>query len=327
MPHTIMTGQDQQDYMTQLRHRVLGMVSSESKPSYMCPRGFYFASDKHLDFHDDIHRRMPTSIGASRKKIVQWICRLVAVYNAGGEIVHITMSYFDRFISKTLEHSNKANKASIIQLVAFGSLSLALKINQPDLLPKLMKDISLLSAGKYKCQHVERTEVLILRTLQWAVNPATSHCIVRHLTGLATASMSKCPMNCSNSLSEWNSFIELAYLTCDMAVSELTLVGVRHTSISLAALYNAIDECLSDGFIKQHAVETIRRVASDCHLECDVKELCARIRVLFNPDSRIEHLQLQELAAQMQQQRDESHHIDTAREHSTSPSSVDQFEG
>jgi Cyclin, N-terminal domain len=109
-----------------------------------------------------------------RSKMVDWCCRVVTYCKLELEIVAIAMNYTDRMC---MYYPNLLCDVIQYQLTAMTSLYTAAKIHAQEALdPKL---VSNLSHGTYSADDIEKQERWMLKTLQWKVNPITSHSMLR----------------------------------------------------------------------------------------------------------------------------------------------------
>lgn len=109
-----------------------------------------------------------------RSKMVDWCCRVISYCHLDIEIVYIAMNYTDRMC--ICQPQLLVNPFQY-QLVAMTSLYISAKVHAPEALdPKL---VSNLSRGTYTEQVIEEQERIILKSLQWKVNPITPHAMIR----------------------------------------------------------------------------------------------------------------------------------------------------
>ncbi len=99
-----------------------------------------------------------------RDKICEWTYRLINFFNVNRETVYFTMSYLDRFLM-----SYKVDRYTY-KILATTSLLLALKVHQPRklILKNVIED---LSKGEFDMDDVDRTELMMLKTLSWSLHP------------------------------------------------------------------------------------------------------------------------------------------------------------
>jgi hypothetical protein len=204
-------------------------------------------------------------IGSSRLKIVQWFYNVAAAIHADGEIVHIAISFFDRFAATTISCDDRQVDGKM-QVVAFGAFSLALKVHDPATLPYFSEQISTLSGDKFGVQHMEQVEILLLRVLEWALHPPTAYSMVRYLLRASYCSMKACH-NSFRSIAnedEMDMLTKTASLACDLSLKDFTLIGAFPSTVALAAIYNAVEKCVREGSLIPSVGETICQSTAHC---------------------------------------------------------------
>jgi len=82
------------------------------------------------------------------------------------DVVSISLSYFDRYLSRRASIDE-----ALYQLVAMTSLYLAVKLHSTRKIS--VSSMSALSKGHFRIDQIETMEVLLIRTLQWRLNPPT----------------------------------------------------------------------------------------------------------------------------------------------------------
>lgn len=159
-----------------------------------------------------------------REKICEWSFQVVDHFDFNREIVEVSLSYLDRYLS-----SRQVNK-KIFQLAAMTTLYLAIKLYEN----RSLKITSLieLSRGKFVPEHVAAMEESILRSLSWHVHPPTTLSFVHHLLLLIPDS---CPPTVKHDI------LELARFLSELSICDYFFVLQKRSSIAIAALLNALD--------------------------------------------------------------------------------------
>ncbi len=127
-----------------------------------------------------------TAIASCRMKMCKWCYQLVDYFKFSRETVQIGMSYFDRFLS-TDQGRQYPQDRSGFQLACITCMYIAIKVHEP-----MELDISLLcdlSRGSYSASEIIQMEQVILRALEWRLNPPTATSFVRHIFSLLPTSI------------------------------------------------------------------------------------------------------------------------------------------
>lgn len=203
-----------------------------------------------------------------REKICEWSYQVVDHFDFNREIVSISLSYLDRFLS-----TRPVNK-KIFQLAAMTTLYLAIKLNEQGTLK--MSSLIELSRGYFMVEHIAAMEEAILRALSWYVHPPTSLAFVRHLLMLIPSG------SCSREVK--HELLELARFLTELAVCDYFFVTRKPSSIALAAVLNAMEGMNPSRLpedVRQRFVESVRIfVRMDCNDE-EVEECQARLREMY----------------------------------------------
>jgi len=163
---------------------------------------------------------------AWREKICEWSYQVVDHFDFSREVVSISMSFLDRFLSSTRELVDK----KFFQLAAMTCLYLAVKLYEPGTLP--MQAMINLSRGYFTVEQMTAMEMEILRILSWHVHPPTSLCFVRHFLQLI-------PSELPNAMK--NDVMELARFLTELAVIDYFFVPRSMSSLALVAVLHAMD--------------------------------------------------------------------------------------
>jgi len=108
-----------------------------------------------------------------RAKICEWNFKMVDHFDFTREVVSISLSYLDRFLSATQKTKGvSAVDPHLAQLAAMTSLHLAVKLHEPRKIK--MSSLADLSRGHFTTEMIEQMELNILSTLGWYVHPTTS---------------------------------------------------------------------------------------------------------------------------------------------------------
>lgn len=200
-----------------------------------------------------------------REKICEWSYQVIDHFDFNREIVSISLSYLDRYLS-----TRPVNR-KIFQLAAMTSLYLAIKLYEPSTLK--MSSFIELSRGYFSTEHIIAMETAILRALSWHVHPPTSLTTVKHFMLLIPEH--SCPPHIFHEIKELSRFLT------ELSVCDYFFVQKKATTIGLASLLVAIG-FIGEGFITPSAhqsfLDSVRIVAGCDYNSHEVLECKARLR-------------------------------------------------
>jgi len=160
-----------------------------------------------------------------REKICEWSYQVVDHFDFNREVVAISLSYLDRFLS-----TRSCNK-KVFQLAAMTTLYLAIKLNEPRTLK--MSSLVELSRGYFTADHIAAMEEAILRALEWRMHPPTSLAFIRHFLTLL-------PSNAVHN-GTWHDIMEMSRFLTELSVCDYYFVNHKPSVIAISAILNSID--------------------------------------------------------------------------------------
>lgn len=203
-----------------------------------------------------------------REKICEWSYQVIDHFDFNREVVSVSLSYLDRFLS-----SRPVNK-KIFQLAAMTTLYLSIKLYEPATLK--IKSLIELSRGYFMVEHVAAMEEAILRALSWHVHPPTPLCLVRHFLLLLPAS--SCDPHVKHDIMEMSRFLT------ELSVCDYFFVTKKPSSVALASVLIAMNVHLESGLSAQartRFVERVYDVSGVSHSSDEVEECRARLREMY----------------------------------------------
>ncbi|KAG6644350.1 cyclin-D5-1-like [Carya illinoinensis] len=163
----------------------------------------------------------------ARLEAITWILKIRAEFGFSFQTVHMSMTYFDRFLSR---RSISSEKLWAIRLLSVACLSLAAKMEEVKV-PVLSK--YLLEDYNFDSKVIQRMELLVLSTLEWRMCSITPFAFLYFfLTKLCDESP---PSNIVSRTVE----ITLALMR------EVNLIGHRPSAIAAASALLALDDRLT----------------------------------------------------------------------------------
>lgn len=170
-----------------------------------------------------------------REQICEWTYRVVDFFDINREVVYVSTSYLDRFLS-TVFCDRRTFK-----LAATACLFLAVKVHEPRKID-LMGILSDLSRGEFSMDDVIKMEARILDALAWNLNPPTPACFVGHFLCLMPSTVS---VDVVRSLSALSSFFT------ELAVCDYYFVNQESCTIAMASILNSMEViCVKELSIK-----------------------------------------------------------------------------
>ncbi|KAF8023137.1 hypothetical protein BT93_F0592 [Corymbia citriodora subsp. variegata] len=205
-------------------------------------------------------------LAGARREAVDWIMRAHARCDFSALTAVLAVDYLDRFLSG---FGSQAEKPWMTQLTAVACLSLAAKVEETQV--PLLLDLQVEESNYvFEAKTIQRTELLLLSTLEWKMNPVTPISFLDYfarrlgLKGhLCWEFLRRCEQVLLASLSDCRS---TSYLASVMA-----------TAVILHVI-NGLDPCL--GLQCQEQLLPILGIESDTVDECTklVSELASAIR-------------------------------------------------
>jgi len=181
-----------------------------------------------------------------REQIVEWSFRVVDYFRIDREVVALSISFLDRFLSKC-----RCDRTSF-KLAATTTLNLAVKLLYPCKLGEL-GILSDLSRGEFDMADVAEMESYILRSLAWRMHPPTA-------VAFATLLLDNLFYDLSSEISgpDLDDVYDVSSFFCDLAVCDYFFVPLKSSNVAIAAILNALEGM----FGPENMLETeVRRVA------------------------------------------------------------------
>jgi len=164
-----------------------------------------------------------------REQIAEWSFRVVDYFRIDREVVALSLSFLDRFLATC-----RCDRTSF-KLAATTTLHLAVKLLYPCKLADL-GILSDLSRGEFDMKDVSRMEASILGSLGWYLHPPTStafaslfldHFFATRVVNITSADL--------------DDIYDVSSFFCELAICDYYFVPIQQTTISLAAILNALE--------------------------------------------------------------------------------------
>jgi len=239
--------------------RLSGMIRKQNT-CYSCHD--YLKSDISFLTEKDIN------VEGLRRQICEWSFSVVDYFNFERELVSVSLSYLDRYLSK----SHRWRDTIRVQLAAVTSLYLAIKLYG-------IRKVSLslfvkLSKGRFSMDHILAMEGVILEDLSWKVHPPTTLSFVNHFLVV---------LNSESEISAMKHRVnEISRFLTELSAMEYAFVSLKPSSIALACILNAMDKLrVSKQAVRSFTEKILERVLLDTGDE-EVKECQEMLNILYS---------------------------------------------
>ena len=164
-----------------------------------------------------------------REQIAEWSFRVVDYFRIDREVVSLSISFLDRFLSKC-----RCDRTSF-KLAATTTLNLAVKLLYPCKLGDL-GILSDLSRGEFDMADVADMERCILHSLSWRLHPPTP-------VALATLLLDYVSFDAAFAISnaDLDDVYDVSSFFCDLAVCDYFFVSLKSSTVAVAAIQNALE--------------------------------------------------------------------------------------
>ncbi|KAL9661269.1 hypothetical protein QQ045_026093 [Rhodiola kirilowii] len=169
----------------------------------------------------DLAQQFP-SLAVSRSQAVHWMLKVVQFYTFSSHTAFLAVNYYDRFFSR---FGFQEGKSWMTQLAAVACLSLAAKMEETNV--PLLVDFQVEEAKYvFEAKTIQKMEILVLSTLDWEMNAATTMSFVDHLTRRYGFIGFDIPSRCEDLLLR--------------ALADINFVNFRPSVMAASALLNVI---------------------------------------------------------------------------------------
>ncbi|KAL3795631.1 hypothetical protein HJC23_002038 [Cyclotella cryptica] len=223
-----------------------------------------------------------------RVKMCEWCYQVTDFCKFKRETVAVSMSYLDRFLSKSRPSARRALKyKKDYQLAAMTCLYIAIKLFEP-----LAMDTGLLSSisqGCYTESDISEMEQEILTSLGWRMNGPTPQDFLSHIIDLLPSSVYTYDESIPVTLSDFSRF------QIELAVSDYDLSLHKPSVLALASILNSAAGVDDRMFPTQSRLEYLQFISTELRMNpfsTEVKEVRARLLNLFARNSGYEMPQI-----------------------------------
>lgn len=175
-----------------------------------------------------------------REKICEWQFQVIDHCDIDRDVVSISLSYFDRYISR-----HTSIDETLYQLVAMTSLYLAVKLHSTRKIS--VSSMSALSKGHFRVDQIEKMEISLIKTLRWRLNPSTPSILLNIASPIIDA---------SSGIHEHHDpqvpyeILELSRYLLELGVCDGFFTDKRPSSVAYASILVAMDRLSTSANIK-----------------------------------------------------------------------------
>ncbi|XP_076919193.1 cyclin-D5-1-like [Bidens hawaiensis] len=174
-------------------------------------------------------------IKTARSEAIQWIFNTRSVLQFQFRTAYLSITYVDRFISKSPIIVSHDKKPWLIRLLAIACLSMAAKMNES----KNWALSSLLQTEPFTENVVKRMEIMVLNELEWRIHSITPFHFISYFVSFLFKEIAS-----SSSETERRLMYLISQIIC-AATNDMELMAHWASTIAMAATLMAMDEGLS----------------------------------------------------------------------------------
>ncbi|KAL7476350.1 hypothetical protein ACHAW6_002222 [Cyclotella cf. meneghiniana] len=237
---------------------------------------------------DYVDGKEPAVDRECRVKMCEWCYQVTDFCRFKRETVAVSMSYLDRFLSKSRPSAKRALKyKKDYQLAAMTCLYIAVKLFEP-----LAMDTGLLSSisqGCYTESDISEMEQEILTSLGWRMNGPTAHDFLSHIIALLPSSVYAYDDSIPTTLSDFSRF------QVELAVSDYDLSLHKSSVVALAAILNSAAGVDDRMFPTQSRLQYLQLITKELGMNpfsTEVNAVRTRLLKLFARNSGYEMPQI-----------------------------------
>lgn len=165
-----------------------------------------------------------------RGTMVKWAYQILDLVNCQRETADYALSYFDRFLGSTQGSVALCDRPTF-QLAFVSCLYSSVKLHEASTMSPVV--FSKLSRWTYDEQEIQEMEIIILKSIEWRMNPPTALSFVRQLLGL----ISLVDLPITSRLAAY----DLAKVQIEVVLSDYRFVCVKKSVLAVAAVMNALE--------------------------------------------------------------------------------------
>ena len=192
----------------------------------------------------------PDAVDAScREKMCEWSYRVCDHFKIPRNIVAVAFSFLHRFVNGC------SCDRTAFKLASMTALYVATKVFDGRQLS--ISTLAELSRGEFEVSHISEMEMIMLRTLDWKLNPPTVQDFIQYFLAFL-------PSQCSQA----TYIAQRAMFFAELSVYDYDLISHDRGVIALAGIFNAIEAVLGQDPHLSHDIETYLLDAIQCHYPC-----------------------------------------------------------
>ena len=242
----------------------------------------------HVQEHEDQQEEDAILTVQHRTTLVKYGYRFVDFCDCPREVLAIAMNYFDRFLGTPCGWQwlavgiQPSQRGAFLNLVFMTALYTAMKLHAPSAVTS--GTVAALSRGSFSTEQVEYMERIIIKTLEWRLNPPTALQFVRHLMDMVPTELL--------GDSTRGALFDVARLQLEMAVTDYSFVTTRASTLALcavnvalqsmcvrtatvAACHDQIEVSILQPKVVEEILEVLASAMDKIHLDWDQESLTA----------------------------------------------------
>lgn len=208
-----------------------------------------------------------------REKMCEWGYRVCDHFGTSREIVAFAFSFLDRFVDRC------ACDRTAFKLASMTALYLATKLFNAKQIS--IKSLAELSRGEFEVSHISEMERILIKTLEWRLNPPTAQSYILKLHDLIPF----------EDMSEGDAVLQRATFFAELAVYDYMLVTHERLQLGVACLLNALeglDESIRSSHLEHDYLKKLGSVLSSSFVVEEIDAIQSRLWFLYSCSAQLE---------------------------------------
>lgn len=205
--------------------------------------------DKLYSRNQDYMMSHPSLQPRMRAILLDWLIEVCEVYRLHRETYHLALDFVDRYLATQSDIPKQQ-----LQLIGISALFIAAKIEE--IYPPKLSEFAYVTDGACTEVEIMTKELIIMKSLNWELSPATANCWLGIYMQLANALEDKegieSKENSSSTLSRARAVLEVKQFSShtfvqaarllDLATMDLLSLRYPYSAIAAAAVYHTVGE-------------------------------------------------------------------------------------
>jgi hypothetical protein len=192
----------------------------------------------------------------SREKMCEWTYRVCDYFQMNREIVAISFSFLDRFLDRyTCDRT-------VLKLASMTTLFMATKLFNAKQIS--ISSLAALSRGEFKMSDLAEMERIILRALDWRLNPPTVQSFIGYLLVFL-------PLWCDVHLAR--SIRQRAIFFAELCCYDYRLVNQDRSLIAVSCILNSLEDMNNEYVSRELRQDFLEAIRSKLSLQFEAEEM------------------------------------------------------